>query len=105
LVDYFIRFKSGTISHVSNPHPFEYKDISLFAWEKTENNWQVVEATTGILMTDENGGYGTKEAVILAGKKVIDRFGIDYIKSKIKLAQEEYSAQKPKPVLCNVAEV
>jgi len=64
---------------ITNAHPFEYESISLFAHEE-DDGWCVSEKVTGGNVIDH---VETEANAISSAKKVIDKFGIRYIKSII----------------------
>lgn len=84
-----------TTKPVDKAYPFIYEGISLFTWHRKEyNEFQVVETTTGLMISEET----TEEEAIKTAKELINQVGIDKIKERIIEQQKKIGYLPPKSI-------
>ncbi len=94
-MSYYIRMKDGTIEPVNRANSFIYEEIQLFTWHhKGLNEFQVVEATTGLLISRET----TEEEAINTAKDNINKMGIDKVKDEIIEQQKKFNINIPRAI-------
>lgn len=94
-MNYYIRMRDDTIEPVGKAYPFIYEGISLFTWHhKGDNEFQVVETTTGLMLSKET----TEEEAIELAKEYINQVGIDKVKERIMEQQKKFGYLPPKPI-------
>lgn len=85
--------RDDTTEPVDKAYPFIYEGISLFTWHHKEyNEFQVVETTTGLMLSRET----TEEEAIKTAKENINQVGIDKIKERIIKYQKKFGYLPPK---------
>ena len=94
-MNYYIRMQDNSILPVDRATPFIYEGIQLFTWyRKSVEEFQVVEATTGLLLSS----CTTEEEALNTAKEYIIKVGLDKTKEKIAEIQKKINFNMPKPI-------
>ncbi len=95
-MSYYIRHKDDTTSPVDRANPFIYEEIQLFTWyHKGFGEFQVVESTTGLLLSSKT----TEEEAFNEAKEILNKVGIDKVKEKITELKKKFNINILKPIV------
>lgn len=95
-MNYYIRHKDDTTSPVDRAIPFIYEGIQLFTWHhKVIGEFQVVEATTGLLISTKT----TEEEALNEAKMIFNKFGLEKVKEKIAEQQKKFNINVIKSIM------
>ena len=95
-MSYYIRHKDDTTSPVDRANSFIYEEIQLFTWyHKGRGEFQVVEATTGLLLSSKT----TEEEALNEAKEILNKVGIDKAREKIIELQKKFNINILKPIM------